>query len=117
MSVGTRKVLFINGQEIDTEQDSITYDLGGLEGEEVMADNRFAGMSRKAMPGNVKAKVVNNANLDKALWDATAEFDIEVAHPEIGKAAVFSGMRQKMTFKGDGAAVEIEFGGPEGTYA
>lgn len=117
MSVGTRKVLYIDGVEADAEQGSVTFELGGLEGEAEMSETKFAGISQKPMPGKVSAKILLNGNLNKDWWEPNVTFDLEVEMPETGDVAVFPGMYQIKVFKGDGKSVEIEFVGPAGAYS
>lgn len=117
MSVGTRKILYIDGVEADTEEGSVSFEKGGLEGEPEVSDNRFAGVSLKFVPGRVKAKILLNKNLDKKWWTPNVTFDVEVEMPETGEVCAFANMPQILTYKADGKSVEIEFVGPEGTLS
>lgn len=117
MSVGTRKVLYIDGTEADAEQGSVEFELGGLEGEAEMSETQFAGVSQKAMPGKVTAKILLNGKLKKDWWEPGVTFDLEVEMPETGQVAVFPGMYQIKVFKGAGKSAEIEFVGPAGAYS
>lgn len=113
MSTAQRKILFIDGNPVETKDD-IEVEKGGLEGEEVMSSTSYAGMSFKPMPGRVAAKVIYNASLDKDLWSPTQLRTILVEYADIGQATAFEGMQQKVHFKVDGDVVSIEFVGPAG---
>lgn len=116
MSVATRKVLYIDGKEVDTEEGSVSFEKGGLEGEPEMSDNKFAGVSQKPVPARVKAKVLLNNNLKKDWWTSNVTFDVEVDMPDTGNLFAGSSMYQIKQFAADGKSAEIEFVGQEGTF-
>lgn len=114
-AVGTRRILHINNDRVETESGSLDYDLGGREGSPMMSSVGWSGNQYETKPGTVTAKVVLNSNLKPSWWNPNASVSVIVEHPETGVAAVFDEMRITSTFAVSGGTATLELAGTAGT--
>ncbi len=117
MGTALRKIVYVDNDIVKASDGSVDFDKGGLEGEENMASQGFAGMDYKPLPGMVKFEVVLDGTEDEAWWNPNIPRDITVGFPDVttGRTGVaFSAMICKSTFKSSGATAELVYCGPAG---
>lgn len=117
MSTATRKLVYIDGDLVQTKEGSVDVNAGGLEGTEVMSESGFGGMERKQIPGRVKMEVIINGEQNEQWWNESIRRDILVEFVDVPSGVrgwSFTRMECKTVFESSGATAALEFVGPKG---